>query len=121
MIPGITVAAIAHAILTYDVYRVSGLVQEWLRYDLPFPDVPRPETDDLRVLTVAAAVVELLATRAHQKPPAWVADVGTLDEPFFVMRLSPKEVYTRNLCLTEAPEPLKRRNIFAPPNYLTFA
>jgi hypothetical protein len=122
MIPGITVDMIAKAILTHDNLYVSAYTQEWLRYNLPFAELPKPETNDPNVLIVAAGVVELLATRANQTPPTWVHTVGSLDEPFFVMRVRPgQDSYTRQLCLNEAPEPLKRRNIFSPPNYLTFA
>lgn len=121
VIPGITIEEIAAAILDYDVLRVRDLAQEWVRYDMPFAEVPRPETSDARVLAVAAAVVELLAQRVHQTSPAWTAVIGGLPEPFFVMRILPYEAYTRYLCLTESPEPLRKRNIFAPPDYLTFA
>jgi hypothetical protein len=121
MIPGITVEMIAEAILAYNDLYARAYTMEWLYYDLPFADIPRPNTTNPTVMIVAAAIVELLATRAYQTPPAWVFTVGRLDEPFFVVRLRPNESFTRNLCLTEAPEPLKRRNIFAPPNYLTFA
>lgn len=121
LIPGITIEAIARAILAYEDLRASALTLEWLRYDQPFAEIARPETDEPQLLAVAAAVVELLAQRANQAPPAWTAEVGGLTEPFFVWRLSPQQTYTRQLCLEESPEPLKRRNIFSPPNYLTFA
>jgi hypothetical protein len=68
-----------------------------------------------------ARLVELLADRAQQPPPAWTAAVGALPEPFFVMRRAERPGFTRDLCLNESPEPLKRRNIFAPPNFLEMA
>ncbi len=121
LIEGITFEAIANAILAYEDLHVRALTMEWLRHQLPLTEVPRPETDDARVLAVAAAIVELLAQRAGETPPAWTAEIGGLDEPFFVWPLTPRQTFTRNLCLTEAPEPLKKRNIYSPPNYLTFA
>jgi hypothetical protein len=121
IIPGITFTAIAEAILSRNDFDARALTMEWLRYDEPLVEAPRPDTDDPRVLAVAAAVVEMLAQRAGEEPPAWTSEVAGLAEPFFVIERAERPGFTRTLCLTEAPEPLKRRNIFAPPNYLTFA
>jgi hypothetical protein len=109
---------IADALLSYDAMRLRILVQEWQWANPVVTSVPRPQTRDARSLTVAAALVELFALRAGQAPPAWTAEAPPLPEPFFVMPLAERPGFTRTLCLTEAPEPLRRRNIFAPPNYL---
>ncbi|WP_129630277.1 hypothetical protein [Candidatus Oscillochloris fontis] len=37
---------------------------------------------------------------------------------FFALPWAERPGFTRDLCLNESPEPLKRRNIFAPPNFL---
>lgn len=39
-------------------------------------------------------------------------------EPFFIWPLALKLGYTRQLCLTDALEPMRKRNIFCVPNYL---
>lgn len=108
-------------LLTYDELLLRAYVQAWLREEPRFAAMPQPATDDPRILTVAAALVELLAQRANQEPPAWTATVGALPEPFFVMRRAERPGFTRDLCLNESPEPFKRRNIFAPPNFLEMA
>jgi hypothetical protein len=41
--------------------------------------------------------------------------------PFFALAWAERPGFTRDLCLAESPEPLKRRNIFAPPNFLMMA
>lgn len=109
---------IADALLAYDAMRLRILVQEWQWANPMVTDVPRPHVRDARSLTVAAALVELFALRAGQSPPAWTAEATPLPEPFFVMPLAERPGFTRTLCLHEAPEPLKQRNIFAPPNFL---
>lgn len=109
----------AEALLIRDELRLRLLVQAWLD-ELPcFDAVPRPQTRDRRVLTVAAALVELLAQRANQPPPPWTSTIGGLPEPFFVMRRAERPGFSRDLCLTESPSPLKQRNIFSPPDFLS--
>ena len=108
----------ADALLTRDDLRLRILVQEWLWANSNITKVPRPDTCDEPSLIAAAALVGLLALRKGQAPPAWTADVGALPEPFFVMERADRPGFTRELCLNEAPEPLKKRNIFAPPNFL---
>jgi hypothetical protein len=107
------------ALLSRKDMQLRILVQEWQWANPVVTSVPRPQTRDTRSLTVAAALVELFALRAGQAPPAWIADAEPLPEPFFVMERAERPGFTRTLCLAEAPEPLRRRNIFAPPNYLS--
>lgn len=114
----IPIQDMAIALLARDDLRLRLLVQAWMRDAPRFATIPQPHTDDPRVLTIAAALVELFALRGHEESPAWTAAVGPLAEPFFVMRRAERPGFTRDLCLSESPEPFKRRNIFAPPNFL---
>lgn len=116
--PATLLRGMAEALLVRDDLRKRGLMQIWLRQSPQFSETPQPETDDPRVLIAAAALVEELAHRANQEPPAWSAHVGALPEPFFVMERAERPGFSRTLCLTEAPDSFKRRNIFAPPNFL---
>ena len=120
-IRGILVEHIAEAMLAYEDFRVGMLTLEWLRYELPFAEVPEPISTDPRVRAVTAAVVEVLAEQAGQTPPSWTADIGGLDEPFFPWKLTPNQSFTRWLCETQSPEPFRKRNIFTTPNYLSQA
>jgi len=109
----------AEALLRRDALHLRLLVQIWKREDPNVAELPCPATRDPRVLTAAAALAELLALQLAQTPPVWTKSVGGLSQPFFVMSLGEKPGFTRELCLAEAPEPFRRRNIFAPPNFLT--
>ena len=76
---------------------------------------------DPDIQTTAAAVLELLASRRNQPPPAWTGGVGPLAEPFYLVAAAQQMTHLRQLCETEAPEPLRRRRMFAPANFLAFA
>ena len=89
-----------------------------------YPDlasIPRPITDDQQVLAMAAALVELFAQRAGQLAPAWTDEVGPLLEPVFLLEAATRMKRLRALCESEAPEPLRKRGLYAPPDFLTFA
>ena len=106
------------ALLKRDDLSLRLLVQAWLRSHPNATKLPRPRTRDHRVLSAAAALAELLALQLDQAPPVWTKSVGGLPQPFFVMELAERPGFTRDLCLTEAPEPFRKRNIFAPGNFL---
>jgi hypothetical protein len=114
----ITVGELAEALLARDDFRLRVLTQGWLRQAPSFRAVAAPDTDDPRIRVAAAALLELLAERARQQPPSWTAGVGPLPEPFFAVAWADRPGFTRDLCLNESPEPLRRHNIFAPPNFL---
>ncbi len=64
--------------------------------------------------------LEQLAQRQHQPPPAWTHDIGPMPAPFYLLDALHMK-HLRELCETQSPEPLKKRNLYAPPNYLVFA
>ena len=74
-----------------------------------------------RVLATAAALVELLAQRAGQLAPAWTDEVGPLLEPVFLLESATRMKRLRALCESQAPEPLRKGGLYAPPDFLTFA
>jgi hypothetical protein len=116
-----TLEALATAALERDSLRMRSLAPELLTGDQALGTLPRPVTDDPRLVVLAAAIVELLASRAGQPAPAWTAEVGTLPEPFFLLEAAHRMRRLRELCESESPEPLRRRRIYAPPDFLTFA
>ena len=78
--------------------------------------VPRP-TDLLEdELALAAALVELLAERSGQAAPAWTAQVGPAHAPLCLLRGAGPRL--RKRLELESPEPMRRRNLFAPSDYL---
>ena len=71
-------------------------------------------------LAVAAGIVELLAGRAGQEPPSWTKDIGAAAEPILLVRAAAVLPNLRRMCEQDGPEPLRRRRILAPPEFLTF-
>jgi hypothetical protein len=112
---------LAEAALQRDSLRLRSLVQDMTRAKTNWSTVPRPNTTDARTLAVAASLAELLATRQNQAPPPWTKEIGPLNEPFFLLRSAETMKRLRILCETQSPEPMRKRQLYAPPNFLEFA
>ena len=86
-----------------------------------FTDLPKPSPATYEELVVSAALLELFAARRGELPPAWTSEVGGLDAPRYLMGGYEKK-YARlaEKWRSEAPEPLKRRNLFASAEFLEF-
>ncbi|GAB4577758.1 MAG: hypothetical protein Fur0022_04890 [Anaerolineales bacterium] len=112
---------LARAAYQHEGLLVRSLTQDLLRETSSLQDIPRPTSQDTRLLSIAASLLELLAQRQQQAPPAWVQDIGPMPEPFYLLETALLMKHLRELCETQAPEPLKKRNLYAPPNYLAFA
>ena len=112
---------LATAALNRDALQLRSLVQDFVRSGDRLSDLTPPSTQDARLLSVAAAVVELLAERTSQSFPDWTAKFGAVSEPLFLVAAAERLPSMRQLCQEESPEPLKRRRLFAPPNYLKWA
>lgn len=72
-------------------------------------------------LAVAAGVVEVLAVRCGKQPPAWTASVPASPQPVWLLKFGATLPRTRKMCEEHGPAPLRRRNVFAPPEFLTAA
>jgi len=92
-----------------------------LRENPNLSEYPKPQTNDSRILAAAASLLELLALRLGQTPPQWTKDVGALPEPIYLLKAAASMKRLRELCETQAPEPLRKRGFYAPPNFLEFA
>jgi hypothetical protein len=114
----ITVEQLAKVALKLDSFQLRAVAQEFLRQHPRLSEINRPNTNDSKVLAVAASLLEMFAARARQRPPSWTTEVGPLPEPMYLIKLKPTATFTRQLCDTEAPEQLRKRNFFAPPNFL---
>jgi hypothetical protein len=112
---------LAEAALQRDSLRLRSLVQDMTRAHINWSSMPRPTTKDVRLLAIAASLAELLATRQNQSPPAWTQEIGALKEPFFLLRSAETMKRLRVLCETQSPEPMRKRQLYAPPNFLEFA
>ena len=117
----ISLDELASAALNRDALQLRSLVQDFVRSGDQLAELAMPTTRDLQLLSVAAAIVELLAQRTNQPIPDWTAQVGPVSEPMFLVAAAERLPSMRTLCEDESPEPLKRRRLFAPPNYLSWA
>jgi hypothetical protein len=112
---------LAQAALSGEALELRMLTQDWLRENPRLDTCAAPQSADPAILTVAAALVELFASRAGQPAPKWSGSVGPLAGPHFLLRAAQKMNRLRRLCEEESPLPLRRRNLFAPADFLTFA
>jgi hypothetical protein len=112
---------IARAALAGDSLGARSLTQDFLDQPHQLRSLPKPETADQNVLALSAGLAELFASRSNQQAPTWTQSIGALDEPVFLVRSAMKMKRLRELCEQEAPIPLRKRRLYAPPNYLEFA
>ena len=112
---------LAQAALNRDTLLLRSLVQDFTRANVKWSDLSRPQTNDPRLLGMAASLAELLAARQEQTPPTWAKNVGPLKEPFFLLQSAEKMKRLRVLCETQSPEPMRKRQLYAPPHFLEFA
>jgi hypothetical protein len=117
----VTIEQLAKAALAGESLLLRSLAQDLLRENPSLSECPKPETNDVRILAAAASLVELLALRLGQSPPPWTNHVGALPEPIYLLKAATAMKRLRCLCETEAPEPLRKRGFYAPPNFLEFA
>lgn len=119
--PIVTIEQIVVAAVNDDMLATRALVQSFLRGQPVLAELPQPETDSPLVLAVAAAVLELFSLRTQQLAPDWTRQVGPLDKPVYLLKSATHMRRLRDLCRDAAPEPLRRRGLYAPPDYLAFA
>jgi hypothetical protein len=109
------------AILAGDMLTARQWVADARRQRVNWHTVPCPKELNGREMTVAAGVVELLANRAGEKPPTWTETVGAEREPVV---LDPGlDEMPRSFAHAKAagPEPLRKRNLLALPDFLDVA
>jgi hypothetical protein len=93
--------------------------RELLEAGIDVSSIPPPDTADTELRAIAASLVELLAARLDQAPPAWAADVTPLDHSLLLV--TARTSARRERLAQESPEPLRKRGLLAPAGYLTMA
>ncbi|MBI5533521.1 MAG: hypothetical protein HY898_12445 [Deltaproteobacteria bacterium] len=100
-------------------------VRQWVKdarrveLDLGALDEPIDLQGDARV--VASALVELLAERWGKQAPAWARGGGKAEHPVYLVQRASSSPAVRRECEKSSPAPLRRRNVFALPDYLRTA
>lgn len=108
-------------LLTHQTLAARQWVADAERTNLQYQSLPKPTGLDATEIAVAAGVVELLARRAGESPPTWTSAIGQAPTLILLVRAAATLPRLRHLCETEGPEPLRRRGILAPPDFLTVA
>jgi len=117
----VTLEMLAEAALQRDNLSLRSQVQDFVRDHPQLTAISRPQSDNQQILGIAAALLELLAERTGKPAPAWTRDIGAVPEPVFLLEAAMRMKRLRALCEAESPEPLKKRGLYAPPDFLTFA
>jgi hypothetical protein len=110
---------VARAVLNGETLVARQWVMDCAREHVRWNALERPPELAGDTLAVAASLVELMAERAGESPPAWTADAPALREAIYLVPADMRR--SREVAEREGPEPLRRRRIFAMPDYLTFA
>lgn len=102
-----------------DLLSARQWVKDAYRAGVLFTDLPRPQGLDAQSLAAAASLAELLSGRAGQLPPPWTAEVPPAPEDVWLDRALERIPFLRERCLTDSPPALKRRNVYALPDFLS--
>ncbi len=112
---------LVRALLRWDALSARQWLADAQRSGLVWTDVPAPVGLDATELATAAGVAELLAERTGQPPPSWAPSVPSAPAKLFLVRSAESMQRLRTLCEEEGPEPLRRRGLLAPPEFLKIA
>ena len=104
-----------------DALTARQWVADAARESIIWADVPPPVGWTALELAVAAGVIELLASRSEQRPPSWTKGIDEAPNPTYLVRAAETMPRLRHSCETEGPESLRKRQIYAPPEFLTTA
>jgi len=83
--------------------------------------VSEPAGLDPLGLALAAALVEMMAARGGGQALPWTSAVPPAPQRVFLVQAAESLPRLRRLCEQEGPEPLRRRGLLAPPDFLTAA
>jgi hypothetical protein len=112
---------LVRAVLAGDLIAARQWVADSYRENLQWEQVDRPSELNDREMSVAAGMAELLALRRGATPPAWTITVGSLGEPIVLdpgLEDMPRSFAHAKIA---GPEPLRKRNLLALPDFLDVA
>ena len=109
------------ALIARDALRARQWVADAERAGFNWGGVAEPHDLDSTALALAAALVEMMSSRYGIQAPAWTSVVPAAPRRVFLVRAAEMLPRLRRLCEEEGPEPLRRRGLLAPPDFLTAA
>ena len=110
---------LVHALLGREALRARQWVADAERNEFDWSHVAEPRDLDPLGLALAAALVEMMTGRRGTQPPSWTSTVPAAPRRVFLVRAAESLPRLRRLCEEEGPEPLRRRGLLAPPDFLT--
>ena len=116
--PSVELRDLVQAVLSGDLLEAHQWIADARRARLTWELLERPTNLDDREMAVAAGVAELLAARAGSVPPAWARSVPAQGQPVFLDPGIEEMPRTLEYAKRHAPEPLRRRNLVAMPDFL---
>lgn len=112
------VSDIVHALLEGKLLVARQWVADSVRSGVRWNECARPTGLDDRELTVAAGIVEMLASRSGSAAPSWTSEIGAAETPLFLDPGLESMPRTLAHAKTHGPSALRKRNLFAPPDFL---
>jgi hypothetical protein len=112
---------LVRALLTGDLLTARQSVADAQRARLEWERLEQPDGLNEREMSVAAGIVELLASRNGGTAPSWTKSIGGVRD---LLILDPGlEEMPRSFARAKAagPEPLRKRNLIALPDFLDVA
>src|SRR5438067_12940288 len=108
---------LVEAVLAGDLLAARQWVADARRQLLAWETMPYPLGLKGREMAVAAGLVELLASRAGERPPSWTETVGPVPEPIILDPDLDQMPRSFERAKTSGPEPLRKRNLLALPDF----
>jgi hypothetical protein len=112
---------LVHAILAGDLLTARQCVADAQRMKIRWEQLEQPRGLSDREMSVAAGIVELLASRGGSMPPPWTQTIGAVREPLILDPGLDEMPRSFAHAKTAGPEPLRRRNLIALPDFLDVA
>ena len=112
---------LVQALLAGDLLSARQYVADAQRRKVDWSRLSPPDGYSEREMAVAAAMVELLAARNASVPPSWTHGVGGLHEALLLDPGLDRMPRSFARAIAAGPEPLRRRNIIALPDFLDVA
>ena len=115
------VRELVDAVIAGDLVTARQWVADAYRARIRWEDLRCPTELSDENAAVAAGLVELLATRAGVQPPSWTTSVGAI--PNEIVLDPGLDQMPRSFAYARAagPEPLRKRNLVALPDFLDVA
>jgi len=112
---------LVRAVLAGDLIAARQWVADAYRGGLEWERLDRPSGLNEREMSVAAGIAELLAARRGATPPPWTLAVGSLSEPIVLDPGLENMPRSFTHAKSDGPEPLRKRNLLALPDFLNVA